>query len=434
MATMQSWKFPSKSNPDADPYTTRILADGRLGCDCRGWVVARPDPKNPKVNQPRYCTHCRQVVEQKLKCGVRFAGEYAYVVLKDAPPAAKTSTVVVEPAPAGLAGFVAPQLAAPMDAALDTREKRLAAIAQYPAARWAMEEKFDGHRVVVDRTATAVHAWSRPSAGKVGPPATRVLPKHVADGLRKLPVGTYDGELIVPGAGNNFGSVTDLANAGKEQYVVFDVLRLLGRSTTGEPYDVRRSYLTEIFRRKASQSPAVRLAESWAPSAKRVLAVWARGGEGCILKNRAATYRPGSRTDAFVKVKKVATAVVTITGFTAGKLGPFSTVNIRDAKGVVTTVKTLNNAELRRAAANPEALKGRQLRIEYTSRTADGAYLNPRWDRLEDAPVSRGAALLQRVTAESRARTGAPIIVNVPPKVAQQRTKRGLTLTVKKRA
>jgi ATP dependent DNA ligase domain len=409
MAVTQ-WKFESSSER-GKWYTTRLLADKRLGCDCRGWIQPQGAPgttgKNGQPGGTRYCTHCKTVVETMLRCKVRFANGYAYAVLgKDAAADVRGATrrptpldtraantrarqdrsnvaVIVEPAPAGLAGFVAPQLAAPMAADIDTRAKRLAAVGTYAASAWAMEEKFDGHRVVIDRHAEGVCAWSRP--GRSGDPLKRLLPPHITQALLKLPVGTYDGELIVPGG--DFSAVTDLAHTGKQVYMVFDVMRLLGRSVTRESYTQRRAYLEEIFSRADRRSAAVRLAESWAPSAKKVEAIWAAGGEGAILKNRTAAYRPGARTDAFIKVKKVASAVFEITGFTAGKLGPYSTVNIRDPKGVVTSVKTLNTTELRRAAANPSALIGAQLRVEYTSRTKDGAYLNPHWDRIEAPPA-----------------------------------------------
>jgi ATP-dependent DNA ligase len=119
--------------------------------------------------------------------------------------------------------------------------------------------------------------------------------------------------------------------------------------------------------------------------------VWARGGEGAILKRRRAAYQAGKRSADFVKVKKTQSATLEVVGFVAGKNGDFSTVELKDADGNTTTVKTKNNAELARfarewAGADPlgrHPALGRSLRIDYSDRTRDGGYENPRWDRWE---------------------------------------------------
>jgi ATP-dependent DNA ligase len=258
-----------------------------------------------------------------------------------------------------------------------------------PTEDWIAEEKYDGHRLIVEvREATdlfsaaTVAVFARSRDGKA-----RILPHHVYDALRKMPVGTYDGELTVPGERSY--NVTERGNQGRLVYVVFDVLRLLHsdlvalKATLAE----RRAFLEEIF--AARERSAVDLVE-WhvVRSVEDVhllaLRVWERGGEGLIVKRARGTYAPGKRSKDWLKVKQLRTAVLTVTGFEAGLLGPHAKVTLVDEHGVSTTVKTRNDAARATFAAGAASFVGRRLRIEYQERTPDGSYRHPRWDRWED--------------------------------------------------
>lgn len=308
--------------------------------------------------------------------------------------------------------FITPMYAAPMPKTpLDIRP-----------GLWALEEKLDGHRLIVEvKHIVTKHiiAWSRNGL-------QRSLPRHILDALVQLPVGIYDGELLVPGK-RSYG-VTEIVNGPDLVYVVFDAIELLGVSTVLESYDRRRAYLTEIFNKVWSGHEAVNrrravCAEAevpvWlAPSANiqhlddvdnACRMIWERDGEGVILKRRASRYSPGKRPKGdWIKVKQLRSAVLTIVGFqpSRGEIqnrGPYATVVLRDAEGYETTVKTLNDAECRRFEDmirvqthtkdndDSNALEfvlsqmhpaiGRRLVIEYQERTPDGSYRHPRWDR-----------------------------------------------------
>jgi len=278
--------------------------------------------------------------------------------------------------------FVAPALASPLKDHLITPNL------------WSAEEKFDGHRLIVrvgDKTSrtlfeaandeTGIRAWSRDEKD-------RILPPHLRESLRRLPDGIYDGELLVPGR-RSF-DVTVLENVNKLVFMVFDVVQLLGRDLTFQApvmasYDERRSLLEEIFR---DERPGVKLA--WSKIIKSrdeisVLAkeVWARDGEGLILKRRASPYAPGKRTKDWLKIKQLRSAVLTVIGFTAGTMGQHSVTLLRDEEGYETSVKWKNLDLLRQVESDPDKFVGRRLMIEYQERTPDGGYRHPRWDRWE---------------------------------------------------
>jgi DNA ligase-1 len=283
--------------------------------------------------------------------------------------------------------FVKPMLAAPMPTTP----------INFLGQPWAIEEKYDGHRLLVSvqqRLPPFVEAWSRNGL-------TRSLPAHLREQLANLPAGLYDGELAIPGK-RSYG-VTEIVNGPDLRYTVFDVLDLLGRNTMALPYKDRREFLVEMFQRPHLVQTHVVLAPSTVITNDAMIddffrAVLAKGGEGLILKRLAAPYSPGKRyKDSWVKIKDKRTAVFTVIGFepsrgTIQNRGPYAMVALRDEDGHEITVKTINDAQCRKfeeegahlGFMEPHPSLGRKLRIEYQERTNDGSYRHPMWDRWED--------------------------------------------------
>lgn len=296
---------------------------------------------------------------------------------------------------------------------------------------WAVEQKFDGWRVIIDKRGGTVEAWTRPRRRANGdksmaliqlpdlPPGR--LPKHLHDVVIMWPDGIIDTELL---GGRTSTDVGARKYQSSLRLVVFDLLRLGAVDTFIWSYDKRRASLTSMFQvfnaiRYASNGALVNtgqviLAESinvtCAEDVKRVFDhVRKEGGEGVMAKRRAAPYQQ-KRSKDLVKMKNLETTVCTVVGFeaTRGKVlkrGAFATVVLEDAKGYRTSVKTKDDAELARfeeewkpVAANIEGTLdhvlrcintqhpaiGRKLRIEYQDFTPEGGYRHPRWDRWED--------------------------------------------------
>jgi hypothetical protein len=406
----------SKSSPNKKPYLTVVDSNFRIGCDCRGWTTLKYE-KDGVTMKVRECVHTKDMIRD-YKLAVRVQNEqYQYVTNMDASgnvsgavpfgssgkpapapkaaPKAKAAPVRTTPTvdkygvriidvaeDSGLDPYVEPMLAEKMPDLPDHKVPTvLKAISRYKASEWVIEEKYDGHRAIVAVfPGGVVKAWSRPRAGKDA--LVRDLPAHIVKQFAKLPVATYDGELYVPGGIST--DVTDLRNAGKEVFVVFDILRLMGEDTTRLSQDERREFLTEIFDRDDYASDVLHLTKQEAPSRQFVEAIFARKGEGAILKRRKARYQPGSRSTDWIKVKGNETALLTVTGYEKGKLGPYATVCLMNPMDASTTrVKTLDNDALRAFAADPDSFIGRKLWIEYQFRTRDGGYRHPMWDRWE---------------------------------------------------
>ncbi|MBE3134056.1 MAG: ATP-dependent DNA ligase [Acidobacteria bacterium] len=255
-----------------------------------------------------------------------------------------------------------------------------ATLAAYRATH-ICEEKFDGARIVACvLRGVDVEAWSRPRAavgGGTQPPCPKRLGAAVRAALLRLPDGVYDGEIVVPripGAVKGRGRLTDDESAVCH---LFDVLEVFGQSTVSLPWTARRGLLEQAV---AHTADPVRITKVLPVSQRTVDSVWRRGGEGVLLKDRSSSYEPGYRSHAWLKVKALATAVLTVTGFKAGLTGPYASFVLRNDEGTETTVGSNWNHR----TLPPDAYIGRRVQIEFQKRTVSGSYRHPRLDRLVD--------------------------------------------------
>jgi len=244
------------------------------------------------------------------------------------------------------------------------------------STNWALEEKLDGHRCIIRVHRDEIEAWSRPQPGKGGVGLTRAIPPAMKATLRSLPSGDYDGELVAAS-----GKAWDVVRKNTHLvFVAFDCLRFVDIDMTGQPYDKRRGALLDALAKLPPNQDTVSTVFSRTPSWADVQAIWARGGEGAILKRRDSLYHPGARSSEWLKLKTTLPATLKIVGFEAGKSGPYSALRLVGADGVETTVKVLTD-ELRRAITqDPTAHVGRQVVIHFQERTPSGTYRHGRFD------------------------------------------------------
>jgi ATP-dependent DNA ligase len=366
---MQIWKFDS-SKGEKDKYSVVLADDGRLACNCHGCVIK-------KDGKHRRCTHTDDVMENNgLKVEIR-DGEWMYVV---GSPILQPQQPKVEKLNGMPHGYVNPMLAIAL-----TGER---GIEDFKDDEWTMEEKYDGHRVVVYVDPDGnVSAWSRPKEGKVG--NKRVLAPHLIKELSRFPDVTLDGELDT--TGKSYG-VTRLDQAHLQRYLVFDILKwgdVPSDKVCALTQAERRVALERVFatmeakrkKEKIKDKPSVILAPSLPLSEDGLQAIWDRGGEGVILKRKAARYRPGARSADWVKIKKVFAVGSAITGFEQGENGPYSKAVVLSDEGVETTVKVRNAKIRREIEKNPKNFIGMRLIIGHYGKTPAGKYRGPIiWD------------------------------------------------------
>ncbi len=117
--------------------------------------------------------------------------------------------------------------------------------------------------------------------------------------------------------------IAALAKTLPAVYVAFDVLYVAGRSVMDEPLSDRRRRLEELIAPAAGSAVGRLILSDAIVGAGRALfdSVCANELEGLVAKELASPYRPGLRTDEWVKVKTVRRLPCAIVGFVPTERG-----------------------------------------------------------------------------------------------------------------
>lgn len=253
------------------------------------------------------------------------------------------------------------------------------------------EEKFDGIRLVTEIDSRSdklfiekgIKSWSR--LGNL-----QSIPEHIQEELSLFPNCYIDGELLAPGK-RSYGTKT-IANSGELVYFVFDLLRIEDDDITAAPYSARRNCLRSVFPKDTKHvrlAPA-EIVNTWDEVYALRDDVYARDGEGLILKRVTQPYMIGKRPkNTWIKIKKLQSQIFTVTGFEESRgeknyRGPCGMTKLISPEGVITQVKTKNDALCREAENlmknHPHPWVGRRLWCEYQELTPYGEYRHIRWD------------------------------------------------------
>lgn len=159
---------------------------------------------------------------------------------------------------------------------------------------WAVEQKLDGHRVLIQCNNGSVRALNRDGIERTNP-----LPRALRQAMASLPgEWTFDGELV------GF------------TYHVFDLLEAPGYGEiTSWPWEDRRGMLDKLFA-TAPNIPDCLRTTTWEILPQRKLLLYAKAisknVEGVVFKRRSATYR-NARTTDWLKFKFTKTAEFVVT-------------------------------------------------------------------------------------------------------------------------
>jgi ATP-dependent DNA ligase len=324
-------------------YTVQVK-DGVISCNCPGYTKRKV----------RECKHTKEVAKNE---GITPA---------PAPPAEVQQGLFAAPE-----GFIKPMLAS----------ATMEPIEAFEGEGWILEEKYDGHRMIIRVEGFEVIAWSR--QGNI-----RRLPVHIERELRKLSPGTYDGELYVPGGVST--DVTDLTRDESLRLVLFDMIKTSSADLAPYSYITRRQFLEESTRvlpeRERLNGP-VGMSPIQNVSALTLKRIYDGGGEGAIVKLMSSTYEPNKRSKSWVKFKKKQHETFTLIGFEEGLLGPQSKMVLRDKHGVVISVKTLNDAWRAAFAKNADRYLGCDVVVEFQEKTRDGRYRHPMVDHFPNGEL-----------------------------------------------
>jgi ATP-dependent DNA ligase len=168
--------------------------------------------------------------------------------------------------------------------------------------RYVAEPKFDGQRAQVHVAGgRTIAAYSRRNLD---------LLRHAGmawlrDVRWPMAQAILDGELCGETGSDGIQSVLEARGRrdGVTSFIAFDVLQIASRDVMPEPWAERRKRLEDLERTLDANRIAIAPVTE---DASRLWALWVgqQGGEGMILKERSAPYRPGRRSSAWLKVKE----------------------------------------------------------------------------------------------------------------------------------
>lgn len=195
---------------------------------------------------------------------------------------------------------------------------------------YAFEEKMDGLRGLVvfetdEQGNKLLTLRNRHYEDKGRLNAQTVLREELENMGRAIPKlyeGTVlDGEIIA----DSWNSTMHLAamsgvhdGDGRLNFVVFDLVYLMGKNLKDQPWSTRRTLLEKVLSPFTNATSMLLLSALLPPTEAELQRIWSEGGEGIIIKRRDATYEPGGR-HYWSKMKFEATAEAVILDYTPGQ-------------------------------------------------------------------------------------------------------------------
>lgn len=257
---------------------------------------------------------------------------------------------------------------------------------------YAFEEKFDGMRglAVFDLT-DRLQIWNRhgENKGRLGAQAAlRTELEQMGSSVPNLYAGTVlDGELaaeswnqtmhLLAVSGSNEGE-------GKLNFIVFDLVYLMGNSLKDTPWTKRRELLETLMKPFVTSNSVLQVSKLLSPEKSELQRIWDAGGEGVIMKRRDAPYVPGDRR-YWQKLKLIETAEAWISGYTAGSGKYSDTIGAVELSqyvaGVAKRVTQVSGMtdEVRRSLTSTDI--GTVIEFEHYGKTVNTSYRHPQWKR-----------------------------------------------------
>jgi len=180
---------------------------------------------------------------------------------------------------------------------------------------WAFELKWDGYRTIVHIADGAVRLQSA-----AGHDVTARWPEFAElAGSVNAGAAILDAELVVfDDDGRPRFELAQRSGVGSPRQAVlqfFDVLQVDGTDVVDLPYEVRRRLLEQLVEPGPNWTvPAFRAGGG----AELVAATAEQGLEGVVAKRLDSTYRPGTRSKDWRKIKNRTRVELTVGGFTEG--------------------------------------------------------------------------------------------------------------------
>ncbi len=203
-------------------------------------------------------------------------------------------------------------------------------------AGWTFEPKYDGMRVIAEVTTRRVRLVTRNGKDKSAQFPELILALRALAHRAARPL-LLDGEVVARPRRRRGGAtaagefqelqarmhlkdpdeIVRLAVEAPTSLVVFDLLRDGRSSLLAKPWNERRARLETLFEEAHDSADAtLRLSDTSRRGATMLARARRAGWEGIIAKRTDARYRPGARSEAWLKLKLLFRAEFVVGGYT----------------------------------------------------------------------------------------------------------------------
>lgn len=248
---------------------------------------------------------------------------------------------------------------------------------------YAIFEKYDGWYGYMDVDGASASGIMSRASREI--PSLTSWSKTLADALPIMPQGRLIFEITISTV-PDFPTLNGILNRSKGNCQAPNVVLKVHDFVTGnklfkDRYKGVQRFISDVNLPWVQLAPILAIG-SHRDAKEQAQAIWAKGGEGVILKQLDAPYYEGKRNSTLLKIKEDVDADLLVIGVEQGQ-GKYKNLlgklTCRDKSGHIHHISGMTDEQRYQWWFNPDAIIGSVIEIKAMKKLKDGGYREPRF-------------------------------------------------------